>query len=29
MGEYTELIMVRHAKVEYAPEDKERALSKE
>ncbi|MCM1988239.1 histidine phosphatase family protein [Oceanirhabdus seepicola] len=29
MGEYTELIMVRHAKVEYTPEDKERALSKE
>jgi len=29
MGEYTELIMVRHAKVEYTPDDKERALSKE
>lgn len=29
MNEYTELIMVRHAKVEYTPDDKERALSKE
>lgn len=29
MSEYTELIMVRHAKVEYTPDDKERALSKE
>ncbi len=29
MREHTELIMVRHAKVEYTPDDKERALSKE
>ncbi len=29
MNKYTELIMVRHAKVEYTHDDKERALSKE
>lgn len=29
MKKYTELIMVRHAKVEYTPDDKERALTKE
>lgn len=29
MTEHTELIMVRHAQVEYTPNDKERALSKE
>lgn len=29
MNKYTEIITVRHAKVEYTPDDKERALSKE